>query len=318
VTRLPVASTGFTTPEANLGELNIAIKDTVTAASHFVQGLLPYAIPMVPLLIARAQLGSAVESQMNQLALMHAVLSELSQLVFTSFRASQLMVDSTFLNNIADDEDLRLLLLIEQKKAAFWLNSFGDAAASAEKICHTAKPLAAQMITSLFNSKVIQWNANGKSKQCMEQVLPAAVAAVKAAIKAQVIVSSMHSRLLHLCVPGWNNQGAQHSLFGPTAPASWAVAWPLIPPLSSKHMQPGARLWAAGNMSAMLAEAGSAAAVFCQEPAVVQLTERVEQLPDFTESSGFAAAGRGMVQQQQGPFKVLRKARMCVVQVPLR
>jgi len=313
---LPVASTGFTRPEANLVELNIAIKDTVTAASHFVQELLPYAVPMVPLLIARAEPGSALVSEMNQLALLHAVLSELSQLVFTSFRASQLMVDSTFLNNTADDEDLRLLLLIEQKKAAFWLNSFGDAAASAEKICHTAKPLAAQMITSLFNSKVIQWNANGKSKQCMEQVLPAAVAAVKAAIKAQVIVSSMHSRLLHLCVPGWNNEGGQHCLFGPTAPASWVKNWPGIVPLSSKHMQPGARLWAAGpNMSAILAEADSAAAVFCQEPAVVQLTERVEQLPEFTESSGFAAAGRGMV-QQQGPFKVLRKARMCVVQVP--
>eukprot|EP00775_Hariotina_reticulata_P011137 gene11137-11290_t len=134
--------------------------------------------------------GSAKLREVNQLALLHAVLSELSRLVFTEFRASQLLVDSTFMaTDTAYEDDLRLLLLIEHKKAMFWLNASEDA-------------------------------------------------------------------------------------------------------------------------SATLAPAGGAAAVFCQEPAVVQLTERVEHLPDFSGGSGSAAPGRGVVQ----PFKVLRKARMCVVE----
>eukprot|EP00775_Hariotina_reticulata_P011135 gene11135-11288_t len=140
--------------------------------------------------------GSAKLREVNQLALLHAVLSELSRLVFTEFRASQLLVNSTFMaTGTAYEDDLRLLLLIEHKKAMFWLNASVDA-------------------------------------------------------------------------------------------------------------------------SAMLAQAGGAAAVFCQEPAVVQLTERVEHLPDFRRGSGSAAPGCGVVQQV--PFKVLRKARMCVVQAQRR
>jgi len=188
-----------------LRELNVAIKDMVTCASQFVQGVLPYACPLVPMLIARAPPGSAREAEMNQVALLHAVLSELSHLVFSKFRAAELMVDSTFLSSAtgtAKEEDWRLLLLIEQRKAAFWLKSIGEAAAGAAKLTdNTARSMAMQMIQCLFSSK---WDAMGTSAQQLgEHVLPAAVAAVTAAMKAQVIASSMHSRLLQLCVPGW-------------------------------------------------------------------------------------------------------------------
>jgi len=75
--------------------------------------------------------------------------------------------------------------------------------------------------------------------------------------------------------------------------------------MSSKHMQPCAQLLADFKAINSPTQAGGAAAVFCQEPAVVQLTERVEQLPEF-RSSGLAVAGHDGGEVQQGPVKVLR------------
>jgi hypothetical protein len=207
----------------------------------------------------------------------------------------------------ADEETLLLQLQLEQKKAHKWLQLANADSNSAHGQYFDGQVVdwyAQQLLRGLLCPAwlLICPNAHANMCQIAEQLLPGAKQVVAASIKAQVVCSCMHTRLIQLHVPGWQQASPAGVAFGDAAPDAWAQ-WPGVTPFSSASafMQMGASLPAAAGA---LAPGITAAAVYCMEPAVYHVAERMGQL------QGAAESGAGQLQ----PFRVIRKAKMCVAQ----
>ena len=143
---------------------------------------------------------------------------------------------------------------------------------------------------------VINWSLSS-SKEAYSTLGPLLEPVVVAAMKAQAIVTAMHSRLLQLVVPGCESNVGVLSL---SAPPDWAEV-PGMVVFDPAVMERG------GSAAAVAEELqpvnGAPAALFCQEVGVVQLASSVKELC-------CAAAPTEGSQGGAAVWKVLKKPRM--------
>lgn len=252
-----------------------------------------FAIPMLPWVVdlRRVRQNQQKKNQLVLCGLKHAVWNELFLTVHVGYRQSQLSMGSHMYSKLHDTEALVLQLQLEKKLADHWLQRTADSTDNAAAGAAIDKCTNTFMTQLLSNKHILQWD---KSRDPTSVLTPAARQLVAAATKVQIIASAMHSQLIRVIVPGWLQDTAIPAL--PAVPASLAQ-WPGVVPFNKDWMQAGTAVPAAAFV---LPTGIDAAAVWCQEPAVVQLAERVNDLPEF--------GGNG----QQGAYKVLVKARMVV------
>jgi hypothetical protein len=248
--------------------------------------------------------GSRLQQTMLQGAT-HAVLAEVARCVFGTFRIDNLLIDvsSSPFDDPADEDTLLQQLMLEKKKAFNWLRLVnGDSSTPQGQyfVREFVEVFAHKVVDGLLSSQFVWWSdqSQANNRGIAEYLLPAARHVVAAAIKAQIICSCMHTRLIQLHVPGWHQPSLSMAVFGDAAPDTWSQ-WPGVVPLSNACMQVGASLPAAAGV---LPDGVTAAAVYCMEPAVIHIVERMGQL-------GAVAAGAA---QPPHVFKVIRKAKVCV------
>lgn len=262
-------------------------------------------------------------SQLSTCGIKHTALLVLAAVVFGNFECKNSFYHSDLAvmagSCVGDQECTVLQLQLEQKVANHWLQSFhpwsaNNSFSSSISSSTSADTAALDNYTGLFMStlmtgETMKWN---QSVDPTEVLTPAARRLVAAAIRVQVIAAAMHTRLIRICVPGWRpswcpgaTQG-QHSAArtDAAAPHSWA-SWPGVVPLNKDLMQPGVRLLASQARGVFDGDCPDVAVVFCQEPAVVQVAERVG---DLCESEGTRQQHSG----PRSPYKGLIKARMAV------
>lgn len=290
---------GLTTSEANIHTLQVALKELNTECQHLAEFLTQHSadgckVPNILDLPLAAERPSS-SKELTVCGFRHLLLCKLAQTVFTDFYAAQLAVEVgsavDFLPSNEYDETLLLKLRLEKKKAESWLKALKAAEVHDNTVLSVVDGYTAQFVSDMlidyhFNlrdSKVL----TGKALKDESRGL------VSAAIRAQVIASAMHSQLIKIIVPGW----LQNTMFHESAPDCWA-SWPGVVPLNQEYMQAGVRLAAKAGM---IPAEYKVAAVFCQEPAVVQVAETVTEL-DKTRGEGVCCT----------PYKVLIRARMDV------
>ncbi|KAF6254620.1 hypothetical protein COO60DRAFT_1664464 [Scenedesmus sp. NREL 46B-D3] len=248
------------------------------------------------------------ESKMQQLnlhGLMHAVLAEAACHVFGTFRTDNLMIgtSSSPYDEHPVEATLLLQLLLEKNKALSWLQLVNADSSSMQGQYFGAQVVeksAESMAMGLLHSTLLEWRyeAQDFKRSIYHQLLPAVRQVAAAAIRAQVVCSCMHTQLVQLHVPGWKQSSPGGVAFGDAAPDAWS-RWPGIVPFGSAHMQVGAALRAAAEA---LPTGIAAAAVYCMEPAVIHVAERMGQLVTQVPDA------------RMQPFRVIRKAKVCVAQ----
>ncbi|KAF6260094.1 hypothetical protein COO60DRAFT_1686258 [Scenedesmus sp. NREL 46B-D3] len=300
---------GMSSAEADLGTLNQALKQLSDATASLVTLLLSNSRVgvMVPFIVDLHGIWQA-ESKMRQLklhGLTHAVLAEAARHMFGTFRAHNLIIDisSSPYDQPADEHAVLLQLMLEKKKALGWLQLVNADSSSKQGQYFGAQVVeeaAKSMAKGLLHSELLQWSDEVQQNKLsiVHQLLPAVRQVAAAAIKAQVICSCMHTRLVQLHVPGWQQPRGVVD-FGGAASDAW-VQWPGVTPVGAACMQIGASLPAAAGV---LPTGIAAAAVYCMEPAVIHVAERMGQLVTQVPCAACAQ-----------PFKIIRKARMCVAQ----
>jgi hypothetical protein len=303
---------------AAIGDLNQALKQLSDTTTPVVEGILSHtASRSVVVLVSNtidvhginAQAGSKLQ-QMKLHSVTHAVLAQVARHVFGTFRADNLLIDtsSSPFDDPADEQTLLLQLMLERKKAFNWLqlvNADSSGAAGQYFERQVVDVYANKLVGGLLHcDPSLIWSAEVRENESsiINQLLPAAKHVAAAAIKAQVICSCMHTRLIQLHVPGWNQPSPSNSGLGDVpAPDGWSE-WPGVVPYSSACMCMGAALPVAAGV--LPSGTTAAAAVYSIEPAVIQVAERMEEL--------VTAAAAGAEQPQPQPFQVIRKAKMCV------
>lgn len=289
---------GLTTSEANIHTLQVALKELNTECQHLAEFLTQHNPDgcMVPNILDVSMMAKTTMSlkQLQVCGFRHLLLCGLAKTVFTDFYAAQLAIEvgsaADFLPSNEYDETLLLKLRLEKKKAESWLKALKaevhDNTVSSVVDCYTEQFVSDMLIDYHFNlrdSKVLTGTALKDESRGL----------VSAAIRAQVIASAMHSQLIKIIVPGW----LQNTMFHDSAPDCWA-SWPGVVSLNQEYMQAGVRLAAKAGM---IPAEYKLAAVFCQEPAVVQIAQTVTEL-DKLRGEGSRCT----------PYKVLIRARMDV------
>lgn len=311
---LPAVPAGMSSAGADQGALHLALKQLSDATSTLASALLSSSnvtimVPFVIDLRGVNVLGGAKLQQMKLCGMTHAVLAEVAHHVFGEFRTTDLLINSSSssFGEPPDEDALLLQLMLEEKNARRWLQLVNADRRSKQEQAFDAQIVgehARKILHGLLHSGSLQWGGDAQTNQRMlEQLLPAAKEVAAAAIKAQVICSCMHTRLVQLHVPGWKQPGPGSVDFGDAAPSAWAP-WPGVVPwhIGSACMQLGGVLPTAAGV---LPNGVTAAAVFCLEPAVIHVAERMEQLQ---------LAAQHPIAARAQPFKVIRKAKMCVAQ----
>lgn len=279
------------------------------------------------------------KQKLEACSITHILLRILAVLIFEdheddhgSFYHSELAVMVGCRTSRLDDlESVVLQLQLEKKLADYWLEALQPWTGSCEAGLRTddnnrmssTYAAAVDKYTGLFMSSLatnasLLWSDSAQlSSTPVELLTPAARRLVAAALKVEIIAAAMHSRLIKIWVPGLLRNMSQLGSQAPetplsscsdaVVPKSWA-GWPGVVPLDScskELMQPGVRLLPSSAPGLFSEDDPEVAAVFCQEPAVVQLAERVG---DLAESVGRRQQHSG----PRSPYKVLIKARMSV------
>jgi hypothetical protein len=210
-----------------------------------------------------------------------------------------------------DDGLLCCQLKVEKQKAEAWLgllqsNNAGCMPSSGAS--SSMPPLASSVVQGLThnvvcsllwgNSQSMKWHFS--SYQEAESALgPMVRPVVLAAMKAQAIVSVMHSKLLKLVVPGCCSSNAVLLSEGSRVPEAWKQ-WRGVVVFDRAVMERGDSV--AATPGALQPANNTPAAVFCQEVGVVQLGSSVQEMGcPGTPTEGTSG---GAV------FKVLKKPRM--------
>ncbi|WIA42860.1 hypothetical protein OEZ86_008785 [Tetradesmus obliquus] len=305
---------GMSSAGADQGALHLALKQLSDSTSTLARALLSSntvnaVVPLVVDLHGIVKQGGAKLQQMELCGMTHAVMAEVAHHVFGAFRTTNLIINSSSssFGKPPDEDALLLQLMLEEKNARGWLQLVNADRRSEQEQAFGAQIVgehARTVLHGLLHSEGLQWGGDAQTNQHMlEQLLPAAKEVAAAAIKAQVICSCMHTRLVQLHVPGWRQPGPGNVDFGDAAPSAWA-SWPGVVPwhIGSACMQLGGVLPTAAGV---LPSGVTAAAVFCMEPAVIHVAERMKQLQ-------LAAQKPDGCRTQ--PFRVIRKAKMWVAQ----
>lgn len=273
---------------------------------------------LVPLIIDHKFLSRVVP-----VVLSHAVAGITASHVFGAFRKQHLLIDPfpgshSIFDNADEHPGLLLCLLrLERSKAVSWLKLLSGQSMQSGVVDPWADILvdgiARQVLQDLLqrSSKIIVWDAAADAHAIATAIMPALKQVVLAAVKAQVIASVMHSRLLQLVVPGWLSSTTMMPM-SPAPPASWST-WPGVLPFDKQCMDRGGSVKADARF--VSSHIGCEAAVFCQEVGVLQLAGRVTDLPEFC--SAVPACQHGLPAGSAGPAagpvpKVLKKPRMFV------
>jgi hypothetical protein len=251
-------------------------------------------------------------------ALIHLLMNTVSSVVFVSFRQRHLLIETVGGSDSIDDALLCCQLKVEKQRSEAWLGLLQSSSAGSmssntlpEQASAVVQELTDAVIDALGNVQgyFIDWSLSS-NQEAYSKLGPLLQPVVMAAMKAQAIVSVMHSRLLQLVVPGCNSNVSALSL---SAPADWAEV-PGMVVFDPAIMERG------GSAAAVAEELqpvnGAPAALFCQEVGLVQLASSVKELScaaseaahaeSTTEGSqaGAAAAAAAAV------CKVLKKPRM--------
>lgn len=303
---LPDVSAAMNSTTVSLAHLSAALKQfndaTADAAKLLCKHVVAYAATLFSSVfdMGRIVQQPKLQQQLDFNALRHALLLQVSHHIFGKFRSTHLTANpaDALLEPAADQEALLLQLQLDIRRAERWLqlaNAEADTVAGQQYQIQLEEPTAA-ILDGLLSSPLP--TSPGQSLTA-ELFLPKIRAVVAAAVKAQVICSAMHSQLMRLYVPGWQQQ-QQQSIGG----ISMCKMAPIeregcVQLLDVSLMEAAKHLPAA---TGVVSQGVDPLAVFCCEPAVIQLAKGLEQLPEF--------AGTCDVRQQ--PIAVFRKAKMCV------
>jgi hypothetical protein len=254
----------------------------------------------------------------HRAALIHLLLNTASSVVFDSFRQRHLLVEAVGGADTVDDALLCCQLKVEKQRAEAWLgllqsNSAGSMSSSnlPEQASAVVQDLTYAVMDALGDAGgfVINWSLSS-SKEAYSALGPLLEPVVMAAMKAQAIVTVMHSRLLQLVVPGCNSSVSVLSL---SAPSDWAEV-PGMVVFDPAVMERG------GSAAAVPEELqpvnGAPAALFCQEVGLVQLASSVKELSCAvseaaqTESTTEGSQAGAAAAAAAAFCKVLKKPRM--------
>lgn len=316
----------------------MALKELSNALQSFAEVVLDkeIALPWMPIIVdlERMKQSDLDAVMLDICGIKHNLLRILSLLIFgeaenhrPSFYHSELAVMADCrISRLDDLESVVLQLQLEQKLAKYWLDTLQPWTASraaethSDSMMHTVDADTTAGLddyTRHFMSVLLDdhnqtmlWT-RATDSQALLELTTAANVLVAAAIRVQVIAASMHGRLIRIVVPGWLpswcqlGSQEQHMLPATSSDAQVPDNFLGIVPLSKDLMQPGAKLLAAQTSERFPTNCPDVAAVFCQEPAVVQVAERVG---DFSEFVG----ARQQHRTSESPYKVLIRARMAI------
>ena len=294
-----VLGAGCNTSQANQGVMNVAIKELADRAEDAAKALLEHGGPFVPssFLPVNCARDSKDLKRVQLCGMRHAVLHVAADSVFHRFRLDKLTAEPFGSDDCRMDEDTqRAVLRLERWRAERWLKMVTSLNAPAPQLQQQVAELTEIAVKQLLKDvELVDWNdyVNTLPDDDFKEIM---APVIKAALKAQVVVNAMHSRLLYIWVPGWlPSQEALPALAG-TSHAGKELVFDKMYMTSNLTLPVHQRQAPQGS--------GKEFAIFCQEPAVLQLAQRVDALPGF---GGDPAA--------LGSPVALKKAKVCTARL---